>query len=175
MTKQPSPPKSSTPPALTWKVSGTRFQLSDTKAAWTFERRPGGWIIAERILEDGSIERVRFQGWEQRTQLQASLDGRNWAGEIILKTRGSSASGAGDADLTAQFPGKVRKLLVREGDHVEEGAPLMLLEAMKMEFSIKAPFAGSVAKLCVQEGQQLSPGQQLVELQPAETEGTSAS
>jgi biotin carboxyl carrier protein len=42
----------------------------------------------------------------------------------------------------------------------------MLLEAMKMEFSIKAPFAGVVKKLCVQEGQQLSPGQQLVDLIP---------
>jgi biotin carboxyl carrier protein len=64
--------------------------------------------------------------------------------------------------------------LVREGDQVAEGAPLMLLEAMKMEFSIKAPFNGTVKKLCVQEGQQLSPGQQLVEVEPvSQPEGAS--
>jgi biotin carboxyl carrier protein len=165
--------KTPTSAALTWKVSGTRFQMNESQSAWRFERRPGGWIIAERVLEEGHLERVRFQGWERRTQLQASLEGRNWAGEMILKTRGSASAGAGDADLTAQFPGKVRKLLVREGDRVEEGTPLLLLEAMKMEFSIKAPFSGTVKKLCVQEGQQLSPGQQLIDLAPLETDGGS--
>ena len=160
--------------ALNWKVSGTRFQIEEAKSAWRFERRPGGWIIAERSLEDGSIERHRFQAWEFRTRFQAAIEGRNWAGDIQVKTRGAASAGAGDADLTAQFPGKVRKLLVREGDQVAEGAPLMLLEAMKMEFSIKAPFSGTVKKLCVQEGQQLSPGQQLVEVEPvSQPEGAS--
>jgi biotin carboxyl carrier protein len=152
--------------ALNWKVSGTRFQLPEAQSPWKFERRPGGWVVAVRESANGEVERYRFQGWEFRTKLQASLDGRNWAGEVIVKTRGAASAGAGDSDLTAQFPGKVRKLLVVEGQAVAEGAPLMLLEAMKMEFSIKAPFAGVVKKVCVQEGQQLSPGQQLVDLVP---------
>ena len=163
--------KSGDQAAFHWKVSGTRFAMHEPKAPWKFERRPGGWIIAERTGEDGSVERYRFQAWEFRTRFQAAIEGRNFAGEIQIKTRGSAQSGAGDADLVAQFPGKVRKVLVREGDQVAEGAPLMLLEAMKMEFSIKSPFNGVVKKLLVQEGQQLSPGQQLVDVVPGPAEG----
>jgi biotin carboxyl carrier protein len=157
--------------AFNWKVSGARFAMHEPHSSWRFEQRPGGWMIAERTEADGSVERLRFQAWEFRTKFQAAIEGRNFAGEIQVKTRGSAQAGAGDSDLTAQFPGKVRKVLVREGDQVAEGAPLMFLEAMKMEFLIKAPFNGVVKKLCVLEGQQLSPGQQLVEIEPVKLEG----
>jgi biotin carboxyl carrier protein len=157
--------------AFNWKVSGTRFAMHEAESAWRFEKRPGGWLIAERTLADGSVERHRFQAWEFRTRFQAAIDGRNLAGDVLVKTRAGAAAGSGDSDLTAQFPGKVRKILVSEGERVVEGAPLMLLEAMKMEFSIKAPFEGVVKKLCVAEAQQLSPGQQLIEIDPVAAAG----
>ena len=45
--------------------------------------------------------------------------------------------------------GKIRKILVKDGDQVEMGTPLVLVEAMKMEFSIKAPSKGTVKKILV--------------------------
>ena len=68
------------------------------------------------------------------------------------------------ASLTAQVPGQVMAVLVSEGDSVEEGQPLIILEAMKMEIQMAAPYAGTVANLTVQEGDTVERGQQLAEI-----------
>ena len=41
---------------------------------------------------------------------------------------------------------------------------MLLLEAMKMEFSVKAPFKGTIERILVKEGQQLSPGDRFLDL-----------
>ena len=53
---------------------------------------------------------------------------------------------------------------VREHDEVDANAPLLLLEAMKMEHVIRAPEAGRVAEISVNEGDQVNEGDRLVEL-----------
>jgi acetyl/propionyl-CoA carboxylase alpha subunit len=68
--------------------------------------------------------------------------------------------------LTAPMPGKVVKLLVAEGDTVALGTPLLVLEAMKMEHSVKAPAAGVVAKLAVAAGDQVAAEQLLAVVTP---------
>jgi biotin carboxyl carrier protein len=65
------------------------------------------------------------------------------------------------------MPGVVVSLLVTEGDVVEEGQPLLVLEAMKMQNEIAAPAAGSVRLIHVQEGEAVSAGAKLVELEVA--------
>ena len=55
----------------------------------------------------------------------------------------------------APMPGKVVKLAVAEGDAVEMGQVLVVLEAMKMEHSVKAPESGVVRQLLVSEGEQV--------------------
>jgi biotin carboxyl carrier protein len=158
-----------------FKVSGKKAEWPDLRldaqefeaAAWTLTLRPGGWVLAERRLSNGEVERRRLLVHEARGKFAASLSGFHWHGELSKPARAGSGSAAGsDADLTAQFPGKVRKRVVIEGQTVTEGEPLILVEAMKMEFAIKAPFAGVVRKILVQEGQQLSPGDRFLELEP---------
>ncbi|MFN8150514.1 MAG: acetyl-CoA carboxylase biotin carboxyl carrier protein subunit [Solirubrobacterales bacterium] len=56
------------------------------------------------------------------------------------------------------MPGKVIKLAVAEGDAVEVGDVLVVLEAMKMEHELTAPSAGTVAELRVAEGDQVESG-----------------
>jgi 3-methylcrotonyl-CoA carboxylase alpha subunit len=53
------------------------------------------------------------------------------------------------------MPGKVIAVDVTEGQVVEAGQRLMVLEAMKMEHALTAPFAGTVAELAAHEGQQV--------------------
>lgn len=145
------------------KIGTKRIELPQgVKLQW--QRRPGGWWIGEIWEKDRLVKRIRIAHAEERGKFWTQLSGTHFSGEWIEESRGSSST-LTEGDLTAQFPGKVRKILVSVGQAVAEGDPLVLIEAMKMEFSIKAPYAGQVKRLCVKEGQQLQPGLQLVELE----------
>ncbi len=75
------------------------------------------------------------------------------------------AGGGGGAEggLTAPMPGKVIALIAPVGSKVEQGAPLLILEAMKMEHTIAAPVAGTVKAFLFNVGEQVSDGAELVE------------
>ncbi len=70
----------------------------------------------------------------------------------------------GEDNLSASMPGQVTKVLVKDGDAVQRGQPLIVLEAMKMEIKIAAPHDGRVAKVLVKEGQVVERDQSLVEI-----------
>lgn len=146
------------------KLSAKKVALPEAQAGWKLSARPGGWWIAERVLADGSLERRRVMANEVRGRLGMQLGGKAYFGEVIAVSRGGAGAGS-DADLVAQFPGKVRKVLVEAGASVRAGEPLVLVEAMKMEFSIKAPADGIVKAVRVTEGQQLSPGDRFVDFE----------
>ena len=78
---------------------------------------------------------------------------------------GSGGADAGGASLTAPMPGSVVKVLVNEGDEVEEGQLILVLEAMKTEHSVAAPHDGVVSSLPHGEGDSVSGGAVLVELE----------
>ena len=71
---------------------------------------------------------------------------------------------AGENVVTAPMPGKVLRILVREGDEVKAGQGLLVLEAMKMENEIPSPKDGVVKKILVKEGDTVDTGQPLIEL-----------
>lgn len=135
-----------------FKTSGKKFEIRKSDL-WKLEVRPGGWIVA--TSPDG--QRQRVAAVELRGKTSFSVGGKLIQGEFS-DGRAAAGAQAGDSDLTAQFPGKVRKILVTEATSVQAGTPLILVEAMKMEFTIKAPSAGKIKKVLVQEGQQLAPG-----------------
>jgi 3-methylcrotonyl-CoA carboxylase alpha subunit len=60
------------------------------------------------------------------------------------------------------MPGRVLALLVKAGDEVAKGAPLVVLEAMKMEQTITAPFAGKVDRVLCEVGEQVREGAELL-------------
>jgi biotin carboxyl carrier protein len=69
--------------------------------------------------------------------------------------------------ITAPMPGRVVKVNVRPGDVVTVGAPLLGIEAMKMENELSSPSAGRVAKVNVQVGATVEADQELVVIEPA--------
>lgn len=83
----------------------------------------------------------------------------------------AAATGA-DGRVLAHSDGKIAAVHVTPGARVDKGQTLVVLEAMKMEFSLAAPFAGTVANVAVQAGQQVRGRQLLVELRP-EDDGAS--
>jgi biotin carboxyl carrier protein len=75
---------------------------------------------------------------------------------------GPGEDSAGPASVTSPMPGKLVKLLVAEGDSVQESQGVAVVEAMKMQNELKAPKSGTVEKLCVVEGQAVNAGECLL-------------
>jgi 3-methylcrotonyl-CoA carboxylase alpha subunit len=67
--------------------------------------------------------------------------------------------------LTAPMPGKIVRQLIAAGDRVGRGAPLLVLEAMKMEHTIVAPGDGRIAALRYAEGDQVDEGAVLLDFE----------
>ena len=67
-------------------------------------------------------------------------------------------------DMAASMPGQVVSLLTQIGDEVQEGQPILILEAMKMENEILAPKAGKLARVLVNEGDLVMKGDLLFEV-----------
>lgn len=128
------------------------------------EVRPGGWWI----IEDARGQRHRVAYSEVLGRIWYHARGSSYFGEWVEKSseRQSEDSESKDAELVAQFPGRVKRILVEEGAQVNQGDRLILVEAMKMEFTIKAPFAGKILKVLVQPDQQLQPGDRFFDLMP---------
>lgn len=94
----------------------------------------------------------------------------HWQGEMHSVTAydpiaAADASHSHQGGLTAPMNGSIVRVLVSAGQSVEAGAQLVVLEAMKMEHSIRAPQAGVIKALYCQEGEMVSEGSALVELE----------
>jgi biotin carboxyl carrier protein len=80
-------------------------------------------------------------------------DPRAWRGR-----RHGALEAEGRQQITAPMPGKVVRLLVSEGDAVEAGQGLLVVEAMKMQNEVRSPKAGKVEKLLANEGLAVNAG-----------------
>ena len=112
----------------------------------------GGWLLR---LPDGRVQRLDVD-CKRTGQLTVMHRARPY--EITVRSELDALLGVGrhghggSGNLRASMPGKVVKLLVGEGDAVEEGAGVLILEAMKMENVVKAPLKGVVVRVHVAEG-----------------------
>lgn len=98
-------------------------------------------------------------------ELHLWLDGQVFVFERAeTLRRRDAANNDASGEIVAPMPGAVLEVLVGEGDRVENGQTLLLLESMKMELAITAPHAGVVRRVTVQPGQQVERGMRLVEL-----------
>jgi len=89
------------------------------------------------------------------------LDGEHF--RFARVARGAPAESApAVGEVLAPMPGTVLEVLVAEGQGVERGDPLVVLEAMKMEHTLRAGGAGQVAKVNVQSGQRVRDGEPLL-------------
>jgi biotin carboxyl carrier protein len=78
------------------------------------------------------------------------------------QAREAQRAAGGPETVVSVMPGKVVRLLVREGDEVAEGQGLIVVEAMKMENEIAAPRAGRVRSIVVEPQQTVESGAELV-------------
>jgi 3-methylcrotonyl-CoA carboxylase alpha subunit len=93
------------------------------------------------------------------------LHGRTWHLTRIDPLYRGGEGGGPEGGLLAPMPGNVIALIARQGDRVAKGAPLLILEAMKMEHTITAPTAGTVKAFRFAVGDQVDDGAELVEFE----------
>ncbi|MDG1751312.1 MAG: biotin/lipoyl-binding protein, partial [Thalassotalea sp.] len=75
-----------------------------------------------------------------------------------------SASVSADETLNAPLAGNIFKVLVNEGDQVEAGDVVIVMEAMKMETEIRAVSGGEIVSVHVREGDSVTVGEILLSL-----------
>jgi len=91
------------------------------------------------------------------------VDGVEFSISSPKKTR-SKTKAAGVNQMTSPMPGKILKVFVSVGTDVTPGTPILVMEAMKMEHTIKASKAGKIEKIYFKEGDQVTGGVELVKL-----------
>ncbi|MBR1373163.1 biotin attachment protein, partial [bacterium] len=96
---------------------------------------------------------------------KATVNGKTYdiAVKSGIESKASASSGEGE-EIKAGLPGNVLRIEVSEGDSVNEGDVLLVMEAMKMETEVKAPKAGTVNSILVSQGDKVVTGQALVTL-----------
>lgn len=115
--------------------------------------------------------KVTVNGNEYLVDVEVEEEERNTLGPIVIgggmsapmRTTASVPAASANA-VVAPLAGSVARVLVNEGDTIEAGAVLVVLEAMKMETEITAPNAGTVARVLVAAGDAVQGGQALVAL-----------
>ena len=120
------------------------------------------------ITVDGATHEVHLLG---RDPLRFWVDGIEVLATVADERTLAARRAAGQSrparhELRAPMPGLLKAVHVREGDTVERGAPLVTLEAMKMENELRAPLAGQVTRVAVAAGAKVEGGALLVVLAP---------
>ena len=82
--------------------------------------------------------------------------------QLKALSRAGGKAAAGKALLTSPMPGKVVKLLVKEGEEVKSDQGVIVVEAMKMENELKSAVAGKVKEIFVKEGEIVESGAKLL-------------
>ena len=120
-------------------------------------------VYAEEIhlRMDGRIHVVPYV--IQGTTVSFVFDGETYTIDVNEKAARAKARHR-DHSASAPMPGVVLKILVKVGDVVTKGTPLVILEAMKMEHAILAGSDGTVTAINCSEGEMVQPGFDLVTL-----------
>ncbi len=157
------------------------FRQGETQTVVTVAYRGSGYGLAidgHEVSARGEIDargqmRVEFDGVRMDAAVIAAgglrhvfLHGRTWRLSAIDPLYFAGEGGGVQGGLLAPMPGKVIALLAEAGKRVDKGAPLMILEAMKMEHTITAPSAGLLKAFRFAVGDQVTDGVELVEFEP---------
>jgi len=106
----------------------------------------------------------------------ATVEGQTFAIEVPnaqaapRARRGGGGKKKKSGTVSANIPGKVVTVEVKEGDVVKEGQVILILEAMKMQNEIQAPVDGTVINVACEEGQAIEANVPLVVIEPESTD-----
>jgi geranyl-CoA carboxylase alpha subunit len=144
--------------------------------------RDGGYVVTDGSAHSVEIDelcadvvRFRYDGMTERLTFLRDRDRLFFlhrglpraVRDLTLAPPQSAAAGGGDGKVRATMNGRVVAVLVKPGDRVAAGQPVMTLEAMKMEHVHTAGVGGTVVAIDVAEGDQVTTGKIVVEIEAA--------
>ncbi|CAA7622888.1 Acetyl-/propionyl-coenzyme A carboxylase alpha chain (Includes: Biotin carboxylase; Biotin carboxyl carrier protein) [Candidatus Terasakiella magnetica] len=130
---------------------------------------PDGTLTARRATLSNRTLTAELGG-ERRTatvvqngfDITVLHDGNTWRVKLDDPSAKAAGQDGGDALLAAPMPGTVVQVLIKAGEAVTAGQPLIVVEAMKMEHTIKAPADGVVGDIHFNVGDSVSEGAELL-------------
>ena len=130
-------------------------------------------IVAEsQLLAGGGVlltigsTRFAVAGAKRNSSILVAVGPRNFEFKQAEQGARRRHGGLAAPEITAPMPGKVLKILVKQGDAVSPGQPLVVIEAMKMETTLSAESAAVIGQVRVEPGQMVDHGAVLIELRP---------
>jgi len=173
-----------------WRLSGAShqelvFHDGEEERKVIARARAVGWLlqIGEAVIEAGGERRpdgtmsVVLDGvrrgvtvFDHGSEMAVYVHGENWRMVEIDPLATHEADDPAAGRLTAPMPGRVTQLLVRVGDIVRRGEPLMIIEAMKMEHTVAAPGDGVIETVRFGVGDLVEEGTELIALAAPERE-----
>jgi biotin carboxyl carrier protein len=144
--------------ALEVEVSGRPLAVDYVEAEGAVNMRVGGRVLD--LWMEGAPPDVGIVVGEHRFYARVESEQSRALSALL-----GAKSAAGEGLVRSPMPGRVLKVLVKEGDEVEAGTPLVVVEAMKMENELAAARTGKVARVFVAAGATVEGGAKLVEIQ----------
>ena len=123
-----------------------------------------------KVTVDGEEFEVEISAGEGVWEV--SIEGRTYSVEVegakrstkrkkrVARSTGASGSGI----ISSAIPGKIVAIMTAEGENVEEGSVVIVLEAMKMQNEIKAGIGGRVRKIMCKPGERVEANMPLMEI-----------
>ena len=127
------------------KVTGTGHKMK--------EQRPF-YVSVDGIPEEILVE-----------TLEQFIDGETSSGSISNAKGSKRPRATKPGHVTTSMPGVIVDVLVKVGDAVTAGDPVLVTEAMKMETEVQAPISGTVVKVHTQKGESVNPDEALIEIE----------
>ena len=122
--------------------------------------------VLSLLLDNISLEAIveeRDQAWEVLIKGELyTVKVQDERAYRLAKARGVMAEVTGEAIVTSPMPGLIISVPVQEGQKVEKGDRVVILESMKMENELHSPRSGMVKHVYVEEGDSVEKGQLLV-------------
>ena len=150
-----------------------RVELQRESSTWrvTLDDQPVAADVAEidphtfSILLNGQSHEIRVTPLSGG-QLKLQSGSHEFSAEVIdprawRAGRRGGAEAEGRQQIVAPMPGKVVRVLVKQGEQVKAGQGLFVVEAMKMQNEIRSPKSGAIERLLAEEGQAVNAGEAL--------------
>ena len=147
------------------EIGKSVYRVSVDGNEFTVDGKKTGLTNFSLIVDNRSFE---IEVDNKADEYRVLVDGRNYRVNLMderrVRTSGGIAGGAvhGRQMVSVPMPGKVIAILVAEGDTVEKGQGLVIVEAMKMENEVRSPIAGEVKEIKVKQGDTVEGGAALL-------------